>query len=101
MNNYFRAQTKNSSFEQLQNHISADGGDGLEEQGGVCACLTITEMLRNTVLDVLEEDDEIVIFEGYEICEIYDGYRVQPIREIARMTIREFKANPPTEFETL
>lgn len=98
---YFRAQTRNISFQNLQSHISADGGDGMEEQGGVCACLTVTEMLRNTVMDALDEDDEVVIFAGHEICEIYDGYRVQPIREIARMTICEFRMNPPYELETL
>ena len=99
--NYFRAQTKNISFDNLKNHISADGGDGMEEFGGVCACITVSDLARNTVMDALEDDDEVIIFQGREICEIYDGYRVEPVAEIVRMTIAEFRSNPPYEYETL
>jgi len=92
MNTYFRAQTRGIAFSAMKAHVSADGGDDMEEAGGVCACLTVSELLRNTVMDAMNPDDEVVIFRGHEVAEIYDGYRVEPVEEIARFTVREFRA---------
>ncbi len=56
---FFRAQGKGITFEEMKNHVSADGGDGLEGAGGVCACLTVTDLLNNTVMDAMDDDDEV------------------------------------------
>jgi len=53
---FFRAQGKGITFEEMKNHVSADGGDGLEGAGGVCACLTVTDLLNNTVMDAAVRD---------------------------------------------
>lgn len=93
MTTFYRAQTKGYTFEQLQQHSSGDGGDGLgEEFGGVCACSSPQDLLLNTVMGAMDEDDDVVIFEGIELAEVYDGYRVRPVREIARLTVAAFRA---------
>lgn len=91
MNTYFRAQTKGISFEDMKHYNSADGGDGNEM--GLCACLSVSELLRNTVMDAMDNNDEVVIFKATGAYEIYDGYRVAPQEEICRMTVREFIDN--------
>lgn len=93
MDIYFRAQTKGYTFAEMCAHTSGDGGDGMgEEVGGLCACSSITELLNNTVMGAMGTDDEVVVFEANELAAIYDGYRVQPIREIARWSIADFRA---------
>lgn len=93
MNHYFRAQTKGYSFTEMQQFVSADGGDGLEEVGGVCAVLTVSDLLNNTVMGAMDDDDEVVVFRGYKLAEIYDGYRVEPVEEVARFTVKYFIEN--------
>lgn len=89
---YFRAQTKGYSFEDMKSFVSGDGGDGMgEEAGGVCACISPDDLRRNTVMDAMEPDDDVIVFEGYALAEIYDGYRVQPVRELLRMTVQQFR----------
>jgi hypothetical protein len=46
----------------------------------------------NTVIGAMDDDDEVVVFEGRELEPIYDGWRVRPIRELARMTIAQARA---------
>ena len=87
---YFRVQESGLTIEQMQTHISADGGDGMDMLGGICACDSVASLLNNTAMDAANDDDEVIIFEGRKICEIYDGYRVEPVREIARFTVQEF-----------
>lgn len=87
---YFRAQSKGYSFEEMQNHVSVDGGDEREDFGGICACVDPSDLLNNTVMDAMDDDDEVVIFRGNKLCDIYDGVRVDPIEEIDRMTVKEF-----------
>jgi len=41
--------------------------------------------------DALDDDDEVIVLEGYIIKKIYDGYRVRPIREVARFTLTEWE----------
>ena len=64
----------------------------MEGAGGVCACDSVSALLRNTVMDAMNDIDEIIVFEGRELCEIYDGYRVEPVREVARFTVAQFKS---------
>lgn len=102
MNNYFRAQTKGYSFEQMKSYNSVNGGDGYEdeEKEGLCACLTVSDLLRNTVMDAMDDDDEVVVFSGYKLEEIYDGYRVRPIEEKARFTVKYFREHADEIAET-
>lgn len=94
MTTYFRAQTKGYSFEQMLSHTSGDGGDGYgAEVGGLCACLSVSELLSNTVWGALDADDEVVLLTAQKLQTIYDGYRVRPIAEVARFTVAEFRAN--------
>jgi hypothetical protein len=93
MNNYFRAQSKGYTFKQMQNFNSADGGDGCENAGGLCACLTVADLLRNTVMGAMYDNDEVIVIGGYKITEIYDGYRIDPVKEIARFTVKYFREN--------
>jgi hypothetical protein len=87
MDIFYRAQTKGYSFAEMQAYTSADGGDGLEDVGGICACRSLNELSMNTVMGAMDDDDEIVVFEGRELAELYDGYRVRPLRELARFTV--------------
>jgi len=89
METYIRAQSKGYTFDEMMAHVSHDGGDGEGEQGGLCACTTISELTYNTVLGALDADDDVVVFEGSHICTIYDGERVQPIREVARFKVAD------------
>lgn len=92
METYFRIQNAGYTFNQTQNHVSADGGDdgGTE---GICACSSVSELMRNTVFGLLDESSEVIIFKANKIAEIYDGYRVEPVSEICRFTKKEFVEN--------
>ena len=39
----------------------------------------------------MNQDDEVLILEGYDVEKIYDGYRIKPEREVARFTVREWE----------
>jgi len=97
--NFFRVQEAGLTLDQMQEHTSADGGDGMIEHGGICACDSVDDLMDNTAMGAANNDDEIVVFKGIALCEIYDGYRVRPISEVARMTVVEFVDNPPYELE--
>lgn len=92
MDVFYRAQTKGIPFDDMQAYVSADGGDGMEEVGGVCACSSVNDLLMNTVMGAMNDDDEVIVFEGVWLADIYDGSRVRPVREIARYTIADVKA---------
>ena len=87
---YWRANVGRFSLSDMQAHVSADGGDDMEECGGICACESISDLVRNTVMAVLDDDDQIVVLHGRHICDIYDGVRIYPTAVIAEMTKREF-----------
>lgn len=93
--NYFRAQHGHFTFEQMQSHNSANGGDGdeAEEKEGLCCCIAVSDLLSNTVMGAMDPDDEVVVFSGYEIERIYDGYRVYPVKEIARFSVEFFETH--------
>ena len=87
---YWRANVGNYTLEQMQTHVSADGGDDMEDAGGICVCESISDLARNTVMAVLDDDDQIVVLHGRHICDIYDGVRIHPVEIVAEMTKREF-----------
>jgi len=86
--NFFRAQQKGIAFEQMKDYNSADGGDGHTE--GLCVSDSPEPHSFGGAWDAMNEDDEIVILKGRILTEIYDGYRIQPISEIARFTVAEW-----------
>lgn len=94
MTTFFRAQTKKISFSKMQKYHSKHEGKRLP---GVAACMCATGLEGGGrfggAWDALEMDDEVVVFEGekVKVVEIYDGFVVKPIREIARFTIREWQ----------
>lgn len=91
MATYFRYQIGNYSLEEMQNHVSEDGGDEMEEFGGICASPSISSLVNNTVFGP-HEAAEIVILKGHKNCDIYDGVRIEPTAVVARFSYSEFRA---------
>lgn len=86
--NFFRAQGKGISFEEMKNYNSAhctEDGD-YSRPGGLAACLSADGLDGGSQFGgaPIDEDAEIVIFRGRIIEEIYDGYLVEPLEEVAR-----------------
>lgn len=91
MKRWFRGQHGHYTFAEMQQYVSEDGGDDLGEVGGLCACDSVADLLANTVMDALDPSDEVIVFEGIKLADIYDGARVEPVREVARFTVSYFK----------
>lgn len=89
--NYFRINHSHHTFEEMQNHISADGGDELEEVGGLCVTNSVSSLMSNTAF-FRSDNAEIVILRGQKLAEIYDGLRIYPTAEVVRFTYSEFLA---------
>ena len=90
MTTYFRYQIGRYTLEEMQSYTSEDGGDdgGTE---GICACDSVSGLLRNTVYGP-SKDAEIVVLKGQRVCEIYDGTRIYPTAEVARHSYAEWQA---------
>jgi hypothetical protein len=97
MTTYFRAQTKNISFAKMAKYHSKhhDEAGRPVRLNGLAACISASGLEGGSrfggAWSALEMDDEIVIFEGEKVSNIYDGFVVKPIREIARFTVREWQ----------
>jgi hypothetical protein len=91
MTTYFRYQIGQYSLEEMQNYTSEDGGDEMEAEGGICACDSVTGLLRNTVYGPAK-DAEVVVLKGQQVCEIYDGTRIYPTAVVARHSYSEWQA---------
>ena len=92
---FFRAQHKGHSFTDMQAYSSGDGGDGFGELGGLCATRSANGEHNGGIpfggcWSILADDDEVVVFDGIIITEVYDGYRVEPIAEVARFTVGQW-----------
>lgn len=92
---FFRVQHKGYSFEDMCAFTSADGGDGLgEEVGGLCVSGSADGLDGGSRFGgawyAMDDDDEVVVLEGYVLARIYDGYRIEPTREVARFTVAEW-----------
>src|SRR5690606_32768720 len=90
---FFRLQWGRYSLEEMQNHVSEDGGDGWAEAGGLCACDSVSSLMANTVWTTdprFTPGAEVIIFRGRKLVNIYDGVRVYPTEIVARMTVEEF-----------
>lgn len=90
MTTFFRIQQPGITLEQMQEFISADGGDELgEEVGGICACDSVRSMLSNTAFST-RWNLEVVVFKAIKLAEIYDGWRVSPSKIIDRIDASRF-----------
>ena len=94
--NFFRIQKKGIKFEDMKSYVSADGGDDMEAAGGLCVCGMASGMDGGSQFggawDAYRDDEaEIVVLRGDVICKIYDGYRIEPVKEIARFTKGEWR----------
>jgi len=98
MTTYYRIQTKNISFGEMQNHRSASGSDEMEDgYNGLCASDSVYG-LRQYISSWMaggdpDTDFEIVIFSGSEVERIYDGVVVNPQKEIMRVAVSDFMEN--------
>jgi hypothetical protein len=88
--NYFRIQQEHHTLKQMQKFNSADGGDGQEEVGGVCAVLSVNDLLSNTAFENFGSA-EIVVLNGDKLADIYDGVRIYPTKVVATFSFSEFQ----------
>lgn len=90
---FFRVQHKFYSFEQMKAYASADGGDGGNVGLAVSGSPTGLDggSRFGGAWDAMDDDDEVIVLEGIVIEQIYDGYRIEPTREIARFTIAQWR----------
>jgi hypothetical protein len=93
MKNYFRVQKKGYTFEQMKSHNSGDGGDGHETGLAVSAFANGLDggSRFGGAWEAMDDDDDVIVLTGYVIFQIYDGYRIDPLEEIARFTVSEWK----------
>jgi hypothetical protein len=89
---FYRAQTKGIKFSEMVNFNSGSGAD--DEEIGLAVSGEPSGLDGGSrfggALDALNDDDEIIVLEGTIIEQIYDGYRIQPTREVARFTVEQW-----------
>ena len=81
---FFRLQDAGISFDEMCNFVSADGGDGMEDEGGLCVSGRLDKFGGAEGSYGSDRPAEVVIVTGRIIAEIYDGYRIEPRTEVAR-----------------
>lgn len=88
MTTFFRAQAKGITFEEMQSYdsIHSDDDDFEARPGGLAACMSASGHEGGSQFGgaPLDDEAEIVVFKGRTIAQIYDGWLVDPIQEIAR-----------------
>lgn len=90
---FYRFQYGHYTLEQMQNFVSADGGEENENPDGICATESAYELRRNTVYTNSDAGDaEIVVFRGQVVERIYDGVRIYPTQIVATFKPSEFHA---------
>jgi len=95
---FYRIQEEGIDFESMKIFNSDDGGDGLGNIGGLCACESITDLIN---VKHCTNGNELVVFYGQKLVDIYDGCRVKPIKEIARFDITELTQEQLYEIESI
>ena len=92
--NFFRCQHKGYTLEQMQQFVSADGGDVDDdaELEGICVSDSPRPSTFGGAWDAMDDDDDVVVLKGIVVSEIYDGYRINPTAEVARFTVAEWRA---------
>lgn len=96
--NFFRVQGKDISFQEMKEYQSTDV-DGTQ-YNGIC-CTDSASSLQQYMESYFEDDNkyEVIIFEGIQTDEIYDGVVAKPVREITRMTPTTFLKNDFSDYE--
>ena len=90
--NFFRLQDAGISFEDMQNYTSADGGDEMgDEVGGLCVSGFVNKFGGAEGAYYANRPGEVVVLKGHILAEIYDGYRIEPTKEIARFSYETWK----------
>lgn len=85
---FFRFQEAGIPFADMADFVSADGGDGYDE--GLCVTDRISDTSFGGAAGQASDDYEVVVLTGNVICQIYDGFRIQPLAEVARFTYRRW-----------
>ena len=89
--NFFRLQDAGISLEDMQNYTSADGGDGMEEVGGLCVSSFVNKFGGAEGAYSNRRPGEVVVLKGHILAEIYDGYRIAPTNEVARFSLEDWQ----------
>lgn len=94
--NFFRLQGKGHNLEDMQNYetlvdVDPETGEDIREKG-VCATLGPDDGFGGAHCLLDSPEHEVVVFKGRIVQEIYDGYVVEPIEEIARFSAPEWAA---------
>lgn len=89
--NFFRLQDAGISFEDMQNYTSADGGDGMEDVGGLCVSGFVNKFGGAEGAYNVTRPGEVVVLKGHILAEIYDGYRIMPTKEVARFSLTDWQ----------
>jgi len=95
---YFRMQGKGHSLEAMQQYRSEDGASENETHEGLCACDSVSEMQRYAHM-WFGEGDEIVIFRGRKVADLYDGVQVYPTEIVERVSLEQFLEDEERFFE--
>jgi hypothetical protein len=95
---FFRVQHKGISFEQMKRYQSKDGGDGVSRGKTKSIAATLQPngihpggSMFGGSWGAMDDDDDVVIFKGQRVADLYDGYLVKPLIEMARFTKKEYK----------
>ena len=81
---FFRLQDAGIGFDEMCDFVSADGGDGMEAEGGLCVSGRLDKFGGAEGAYGPGRPAEIVILTGRILAEIYDGYRIEPRTEVTR-----------------
>ena len=81
---FFRLQDAGISFDEMCDFVSADGGDGMEAEGGLCVSGRLDKFGGAEGAYGLDRPAEVVGMNGSILAESYDGYRLEPRSEVAR-----------------
>ena len=91
--NFFRLQRAGINFDAMVKFVSADGGDDCDT--GLCVTESVSDTRFGGADGAYNADageGEVVVMKGRVISRIYDGYRIEPTKEIARFTFAEWLA---------
>ena len=87
--NFFRLQGKGITFNEMQNYDSIHmSEDDYDRPGGLTASINADGYDGGSQFGgaPMDDDMEVVVFQGCIIERIYDGYLTEPSEEIARFS---------------
>ena len=87
--NFFRLQDAGISLSKMRKFNSGDGGDG--HKHGLCVSTSPDRFGGAEGAYGSDRPGEVVVLKGQKVAEIYDGYRIEPQREVARFAWETWK----------